>query len=169
MKITRGEFYAILATTLAILIAAAWFVIGRAAEQTIDCWVLCKPGDYVNLRETPSRSGRTAGFLECGDRFQTDAESRNGFIRVYGVGEGAEAWIYAGYVSTEEPVAVFENYCCVAKNRVACRRWIDGPQVAGRAGWLYNGSSVSVFYIAGDWACTSRGYIRSEWLEEDPE
>ena len=46
-------------------------------------------------------------------------------------------------------------------------RWVDGPQVA-RSPWLRNGSSVQVFYIAGDWAVTSRGYIRTEWLEVDP-
>ena len=35
--------------------------------------------------------------------------------------------------------------------------------------WLVNGSTVEVFYTAEGWACTSRGYIKSEWLEVDPE
>lgn len=170
MKITRTEFWAIVAGALAVLIAAAWFTCGRAAEKpVITCWIVCQPGDHVNVRETPSKKGRQTGFLECGDAVQTDAESRNGFIRVYGVGEGAEGWVYSGYVSTAEPVEVFENYVCVAKKRAACRRWLDGPQIEGRTGWIYNGSTVSVFYIAGDWAVTSRGYIKSEWLEVNPE
>ena len=66
---------------------------------------------------------------------------------------------------------VGENYVCVAKSRVACRRWVNGPQIEdnGRPRWLVNGSNVSVFYIAEGWAVTSRGYIQSEWLEVDPE
>ena len=98
----------------------------------------------------------------------TDAKSANGYIRAFGIGEYGEGWVYCGNVVTEEPVAVFERYCCVAKKRAALRRWVDGPQVAGSP-WLVNGSTVEVFYTAEGWACTSRGYIKSEWLEVDPE
>ena len=54
-----------------------------------------------------------------------------------------------------------------AKNRVACRRWVDGPQaeINGKPSWLVNGSEVKIFYMSEEWACTSRGYIKSEWLE----
>ena len=169
MNISRKEFYAILAGIIAVAIGVAWFTCGRASEETITCWALCQPGDYVNVRSAPSKKAQVTGFLECGDWFQTDAESRNGFIKVCGVGENSEGWVYSGYVSTAKPVEVFENYICVAKSRAACRRWLDGPQIEGRTGWIYNGSTVSVFYIAGDWAVTSRGYIRSEWLEADPQ
>lgn len=62
---------------------------------------------------------------------------------------------------------VYDTYVCVAKNRVACRKWMNGPKTA--TPWLRNGSTVQVFFIAGDWAITSRGYIRSEWLEADPQ
>ena len=108
--------------------------------------------------------------LECGDSFETDGENRNGWFRVMNRGE-CECFIYCGYVVTDEPKPIGENYVCVAKNRVACRRWVDGPQIEdnGRPRWLVNGSNVSVFYIAEGWAVTSRGYIQSEWLEVDPE
>ena len=67
---------------------------------------------------------------------------------------------------TEEPVQVYEQYICVAKKRVACRKWIGGPQTS--MPWLKNGSDVDVFYMADGWAITSRGYIQSEWLEANP-
>jgi hypothetical protein len=160
----------------AVMIALA-FIFGApcvSAETEIEvpCWVLCQPGDHVNLRIDARRDSKSVGWLECGDEFETDGTSRNGWIRVLDAGECA-CWIYSGYVVTDEPVRIEEgeqNYVCVARERVACRRWVDGPQIRinGRLSWLKNGSDVSVFYIAGDWAVTSRGYIRAEWLEVDP-
>lgn len=136
-------------------------------EELVTCWVMCKPGSQVNVRRTPSTHGMEVGFLDAGDSFLTDGSSRNGFIRCYGIGEYGEGWIYCGYVATEEPEAVFEQYVCVSNARVACRRWMGGPKVA-TSPWIVNGSNVDVFFIADGWACTSRGYIMSEWLEANP-
>ena len=156
----------------AVLALTAGYLIGLRAyagaeERAGTCWILCKPGAQVNVRRTPEKDGQVVGFLEVGDDFRTTGESKNGYIRAERIGEFGEAWIYCGFVVNEKPVAVFENYVCVAKNRVACRRWCDGPKVA-KSPWLMNGSTVSVFYMADGWAVTSRGYIRSEWLEVDP-
>jgi len=157
-----------------IIMAVIGYLIGaRMNAGAEDClstaYVMCKPGEghYVNVRATPSTNGAEIGRLESGDWFRTDGESRNGWIRCYGVGECA-GWIYSGFVVTEEPRTIMENYVCTSNGRVACRRWIGGPQVDG-AKWIKNGSTVTVFYIADDWACTSRGYIRAEFLEVDPE
>ena len=156
---------AILAAILVGLIIFSAVVIGAQAEKNVVTgWVLCQPGDYINVRMEPDKRSMAVGYLECGDSFETDGTCRNGFVRVMGIGE-TEGWIYAGYVVFEEPETVFENYACVARNRVACRRWVDGPQIKGRLGWLHTGSEVSVFYVAGGWAVTSRGFIRAEWLE----
>ena len=154
---------------IALIIAAVIIFACRAEDTTITCWALCQPGDHVNLRREPKKDSAEVGWLECGDSFQTDGESRNGWIRVLDAGD-CECWIYSGYVIEEQPEKVGENYVCVARDRVACRRWVDGPQIRinGHLSWLKNGSTVSVFYIAGDWAVTSRGYIKAEWLEVDP-
>lgn len=153
---------------LAITAAVIWAAIGSMAEEQLaKCWIMCKPGSQVNVRLTPDKKGREVGYLEAGDWFETDGTSSEGYIRVYGIGEYGEGWVYSGYVCTEEPVAVFEQYTCVAHKRVAIRKWMDGPQVE-RSPWLANGSDVDVFYMADGWACTSRGYIKAEWLEVDP-
>jgi len=149
-----------------IYVAALSANMAYADGQLTRCWILCKPGSQVVVRRTPSKNAMEVGRLEVGDWFETDAVSSNGFIRCYGVGEYGEGWIYAGFVATEEPVPVFDTYCCVAKNRVACRRWIYGPKTQNP--WLANGSDVQVFYIAGEWAVTARGYIMAEFLESDP-
>ena len=158
----------ILAAVMAVIVYSCqvnW--LKASAEDTmITCWVMCKPGDYINVRRTPSTKADAVGYLEACDSFRTDGSSKNGFIRVYGVGEYGEGWIFAGYVSTEEPVAVFERYVCISNSRVRCRRWMNGKLTQNP--WLTNGSNVDVFYMADGWAMTSRGFIQSQYLEVDP-
>lgn len=139
---------------------------GRAAEnELVKCWAMCKPGSQVNVRHTPGKTGEIVGYLDAGDWFLTDGDSKNGYIRCYNIGEYGEGWVYSGYVVTEEPEKVFADYVCVANRRVACRKWIGGEMTGNP--WLVNGSSVAVFYIADGWAVTARGYIMAEWLEKD--
>ena len=157
---------------IALLIILIGYGIGSGicraiAEKPLTLYVMCQPDSHVCVRRTPDKRGQEVGFLECGDSFQTDGSSNNGYLRVLDVGEFGEAWIYCGYTVTEKPEAVFENYVCVARKRVAVRKWVDGPQVSGKP-WLKNGSTVQVFYAAGDWCVTNRGYIRTEYLEVDP-
>jgi hypothetical protein len=165
-NINREEFWAIFTGALVILIAVAWLSFGQAADQTFTCWTLCQPGDHVNLRMEPKKDSKSVGFLECGDSFETDGENRNGWFRVLNRGE-CECWIYCGYVVTEQPEEVNENYVVVARDKLACRRWVNGPQIEGRK-WLKNGTNVQVFYIAEGWAVTNLGYMQTEWLEVDP-
>ena len=162
-------FVVILAVALVIGVAIG-VTVCHGEEPLATCWIMCKPGEgsRVEIRQKPDRESRSVGFLECGDWFLTDAEEKDGWIRAYGVGDGG-GWIYLGYVVTEKPKMIMERYVCCAVNRVACRRWQAGPQIQGRAGWLYNGQTCEVFCMADGWAVTSRGYIKSEWLEVDPE
>ncbi len=140
----------------------------KGEEALVKCWVMCKPGNYVNVRRVPSKSGMEVGYLDACDWFETDAVSADGFIRCYDIGEYGEGWVYCGYVVTEEPEVINETYVCCAPKRVACRRWMNGPQVSG-CPWLTNLSTVYVYYIADGWACTSQGYIKAEYLEASPE
>ena len=140
----------------------------KGEDALVKCWVMCKPGNYVNVRRVPSKSGMEVGYLDAGDWFMTDAVSADGFLRCYDIGEYGEGWVYCGYVVTEEPEAVMDTYVCCAPKRVACRRWMNGPQVSGSP-WLTNLSTVYVYYIADGWACTSHGYIQSEYLEASPQ
>ena len=157
----------------AILCAAVYHIaygriVARAEDTLITCWAMCKPGSYVTVRRSPQKSAMQVGYLDPCDDFQTDGKTSNGYIHVIGIGEYGEGWAYCGYVSTEKPEKVFEQYVCVSRARVKCRRWIYGPQVANY-GWLTNGSNVQVFYRTSEWSVTNRGYIKSEWLEVDPE
>lgn len=146
-------------------VIALTLIFGSASAQV--CWVMCD--GYVNVRARPGKGSMSVGFLDACDDFETDGTVRNGFVLAQNVGEGGDNWIFAGYVSSEKPEAVNGRYVCTARTRAACRRWINGPRISGKAGWIYCGSNVRVYYRTSEWSVTNRGYIRSEWLEEDPE
>ena len=156
-----------------VILTMAIMAIKSAAEETLaTVYAMCDPrdGNRVIVRAKPTKESAELGYLECGDSFLTDAEERDGWIRCCNIGEACEGWVFCGYVTTEPPEMVMEQYCCVAKNRVAVRRWQGGPQIIRnkRKLWLNNCEDVTVFCIADGWACTSIGYIQAEWLEIDP-
>ena len=164
----RNKARTILALVAAVLVCAAVFEIAysrnlaAAEEHLAKCWVMCKPGSRVTIRMEPRKGSAEAGFLECGDWFMTDGESVDGWISCIGAGEGG--WIYCGYVVTEKPELIGRTYMCNAGKQAACRKWMGGPQVDTRP-WIRNGETCQVFVMADGWAVTSRGYIKSEWLE----
>lgn len=159
---------AIIATIAMFIALIAFNIYSSASGETITCWAICKPGNYIVIRRSPQKNAMQVGFLDPCDPFQTDGESQNGFIHAVDIGDDGEGWVYCGFVSTEEPEPVFERYYCSSRSRVVCRRWISGPQISGRRGWIYNGDTLEVFYRTDTWSITSRGYIKSEWLEPDP-
>ncbi|MBP5727102.1 MAG: hypothetical protein J6Y48_08530 [Clostridia bacterium] len=153
-----------------IVILAVIFAIGIAIGATVchgeeplaTCYAMCKPGSRISVRMEPRKTAIETGFLECGDSFQTDGESVDGWIRCIGIGEGG--WVYSGYVVTEKPQKIGEKYECTANKQVACRKWMSGPQIEERP-WMKRGQICEVFVMADGWAVTSRGYIKSEYLE----
>ena len=140
-------------------------------EETATVYTMCdpRPGNWVSVRMKPTTSSQEIGRLECGDKFETDGDSRDGWIRCYGIGE-TSGWVYSAFVAVEKPEIVMEQYCCVAKKQVAIRRWPGGPlvEIRGKKQYLRNCEDVTVFCIGDGWAYTSRGYIKAEWLEVDP-
>jgi hypothetical protein len=153
---------------IVIVITAAITASVCHGEQLSTCWIMCKPGSRVEIRATPGKSGISEGWLDCGDSFETDMTIKNGWIRCYDVGNAGEGWIYLGYVVKHKPEEIKERYICVANRQVACRRWIAGPQIS-RKPWLKNGQYCYVYMTDGEWAVTSRGYIKFDYLEVSPE
>lgn len=153
---------AILMVIILILIGFGLASYCLGEEPLATCYAMCKPGSRVSVRMEPSKGSIETGFMECGDSFQTDGESVDGWIRCYGVGEGG--WVYAGYVAIEKPRLVYQRYECVANRQVACRKWMSGPQIDERP-WMRRGETCEVYATDGEWAVTSRGYIKIEWLD----
>ena len=170
----KAIFRAAITAVILVIVIALAVTLCKGEAALVKCWVMCKPENhdhtinYVHVRRTPSKNGMEVGYLDAGDWFWTDGTSADGWIRCYDIGEYGEGWVYCGYVVTEEPEVINETYVCCAPKRVACRRWMGGPQVSGSP-WLTNLSTVYVYFIADGWACTSQGYIKAEYLETSPE
>lgn len=155
---------ALIVILVAVLGLAGYTVeteINRALAEatTTSAWILCK--DYVLIRMWASRKAQEVGQLDPCDPIEIDGKTANGFAHIVSPVDG---WVWAGNIVFSEPVEVNEKYTVVARNRVACRRWCDGPQVESRP-WLISGSEVRVYYMSDEWAVTARGYVRTEWLE----
>ena len=168
----RKVFTVAVIAVLVVVVVSLAVTLCHGEEGLVTVYAFCdpRPGNRVIVRAKPTKDSSELGYLECGDSFLTDAEERDGWIRCCNVGEACEGWVFCGYVSTEKPEMVMEQFCCVAKNRVAVRRWQGGPQIVRnrRKLWLNNCEDVTVFCTADGWACTSIGYIKAEYLEVDP-
>lgn len=155
----------LMAVLLVVVSYHAAYAINRAHAEavTTNAWILCK--DYVLIRMWPSKRATEVGQLDPCDEIEIDGKTKDGFAHIVAPVDG---WVWAGNIVFSEPEQIGSLAFVTAKTRLACRRWVDGPQVESRP-WVINGSEVRVFYMCDEWAVTSRGYVRSEWLEvEEP-
>ena len=127
-----------------------------------DCWVMCRPGSEVLIREKPGRRAEVVGAVRGGDRLRTDWREKDGWIHVIELAnETGEGWIFEGYVVFTEPRETGARMRITGGGRVACRRWIGGKRKA----WIRPGQEVTVYQMTGEWAVTNRGFIQSRYLE----
>ena len=160
---------------LAVSLCAAFAVLammllfdttGEAEEETMECYVVCQPNDYVNARMKPSRRSTSLGRFDTGDRLYTDGIEKNGFLHIVDAGlEMDEAWIYSGYIVFDRPEWMNRAAVVTCKGRLAARKNVDGKIRK----WLKTGSKVRVFWWASEWTVTNVGFVKSEYLEMEGE
>ena len=131
------------------------------SEDLTEAWVICQPDDYINIRMSPDKHSQPVGYAEAGDPIMTDGKVKNGFIRVYGIGEMGVGWIHKGYVIYDEPERIDRMACSISRGRVACRRWINGKIRT----WLKNCDDVLVYWWSFDWCVTNKGFVKTQYLE----
>jgi hypothetical protein len=123
-------------------------------------FILCDPETPVNVRIKPKMGTKITGQLDFGDWVETDGEEKNGFIHVY-AGDAGEGWIHTGYVVDDQPQKVKARASVAATGRVKSYKRIGGK----RRNWLEVGDEVKVIAMSEEWAFTSKGYIRTKYLE----
>ena len=137
------------------------FISEAKAEDGI-CWVLCEKNSYVNVREKPRRNSEIVATAYCGLKVKTDGKTRSGYIHLIDMAaEETTGWINAAYIVDEEPQVIDCALRIRAQGRVACRKMPGGKVI----GWVHDGDVVTVYCVAGGWAVTDRGYIRTEFIE----
>ena len=133
----------------------------HAEEITTQGYIICK--SYVVIRQWASKRATEIGQLDPAEQIEIDGRTKDGYAHIVAPCDG---WVHAGYIVFSEPKAVNATATVTARKRVACRKWIDGPNVDSKP-WLISGSEVKVLWMTSEWALTNRGYIKSTWLECD--
>ena len=166
--ITKAAFRKAMIFMLALLIGAAagymnyLFITAEADAGTSTAWILCQPGDWVNVRRRASTRSESLGRLETGDTVRITGKTKDGFAHALVSLEEAEGWVFGGYLVFDEPVPMDGRTATVrSSGRVACRKCVEG----GRRCWVNDGDQVSVFYRTAEWCVTNKGFIKTEYLE----
>lgn len=158
----RGKDILAMLYAAIMLIVAISVVCVKAMEPALtEAWILCQPDSYVNIRARASSKSQAEGYLLSGDRIWLDGETDDGYAHIdMASTERGEGWVHAGYIVFNKPQDI-NRQCVIRTNgRVACRRTIDGH----RRCWVIDGSTVYVYKIAGEWAVTDKGFIKSEYI-----
>jgi hypothetical protein len=161
---------------IAFIVAVIWIVItvcndlglwlskSKAEEAYDTMYVICTPGDTVNVRPYPNKRGEPEGFLEPGDRVYVDGKTRNGYVHcVEMTNESGSGWVFAGYLVWDEPEELNCTATVVSKGRLAARKYVGGK----RTRWLKPMATAKVYYWSDEWAVTNCGYVQSQYLEVD--
>ncbi len=145
---------------LIILILSVAYIAGAEDETK---YILCNPrtDNHVAIRRSPRKGAEETGRLDCGDWFITDGKTRNGYIHLIGLTEDGEGWVHLGYVVDDKPVIEKCNATISGSGRVKARRYINGKKNC----WLAIGDDVKIYARSEEWAVTSKGYVRTEYLE----
>lgn len=134
----------------------------EAEDAQRECWIICQPGSEVLIREKAGKRAEIVGATCGGARMKTDGKQRNGYVHCIDMAnESGEGWIYAGYVTFEEPVRLDLQGVIVGRGRVACRKCIGGKRKA----WANPGDMVTVYWETGEWCVTNLGYIQAKYVE----
>lgn len=154
---------------IALMVGFVWLCVdvwnnffSSASADSVVGYVLCKDGDYVNIREKPSRKSESIGMYEVGFEVELDGKKKNGYLHCVNLPlEMSDGWIHAGYVVYDEPEYLNENATIVSKGRLAARKYVNGK----RTRWLKPLATVKVYYWSDEWCITNCGYVQSQYLE----
>jgi len=150
--------------TLALYINLYFMTNGFAEPLQEEVWVLCQPESCVNLRAKPQKGAEIFGGTMCGSGLWTDGKQKGTWLHVVDLpAEESQGWISSRYIVYDRPEEINREMVVRADGRVACRKWIGGDV----SGWANDGDRVTVYWKSADWAVTSRGYIKTAFLEEE--
>lgn len=154
-----------------IILLLAFFLlysccIADESDEYIEGYIICKPNDYINMRENPTKQSNVIGYLYAGYRVYLDGKQKNGFMHCVNVGlEMNEGWVHKGYIVYDEPEFINQKATVISAGRLAVRNCVNGKRIR----WLKPYTSVKVYYMSADWSITNYGFVKSEYLEIEGE
>ena len=158
MKEYKGIIIMFIVTLCLVILS---FVVKAYADD--ECWVLCQPDSFVNVRASSSKNGDVLGRVECGDKLCTDGKTKDGFLHLTGLSfESTEGWIHKGYIVYDEPYApCFQDTTIQSNGRVAARKTVNGD----RKSWLKDGQKIKVYSVSQEWSVTNKGFVKTDYVD----
>ncbi|MBR2800315.1 MAG: hypothetical protein IKE04_05510 [Oscillospiraceae bacterium] len=155
----------IIGCVLAVLILVITLVVTNASTERRDAYIMCRPGSEVNVRDSATTHGQLIGHLILGDSINVDREYK-GWVHSKSLSfEQSSGWISADYVVYDYPQAIPEGRTYIVSASGCVAVW-KGMTRASRVCWVHPGDKVTVLAISQEWALTDRGYIRTQYLQE---
>jgi|GEM_PF-3286028 len=148
-----------------ILLAAVWLMLGFAglcearADETTVMYVHVRDGTYLNGRHDPAKDSAVEMRLYRGDAVTVLAVNGN-WAQIKG-GEAGTCWCSVAYLADYPPGETAPLYTVDSDGRVRVRESPNGKAV----GYVNDGDTVEVRFIADGWAYTGDGYVMAEYLE----
>ena len=166
---TALEIALIALAVLAIIYAFRSLGISEAFAEDVypgneyeTAYVICMPGDNVNVRPFPSTAHERSGYLEPGEMVYMDGKKKNGFVHCVGTHtESGEGWVFKGYLVPDPPERMNQKAVITSNGRLAARKYINGK----RKKWLKPQAIVTVYYWTDEWSLTDCGYVKSKYLD----
>jgi hypothetical protein len=152
---------------MAIILAAVLAICTASAEDRVTMYVICTDS-YVNVREAPSTKAHIGGRMDFGWEVTVTgtARDRSGtdWYKVDGITEMGYGYICANYLVPSIPERVDLDARVNASGRVAVYKRVNGD----RKTWVKPGSELKIKIYSDPWCLTSKGWIRTEYLEVIP-
>lgn len=145
----------------AIIVICALTTLFAVSGYGAEYFIICNPSSCVCVRRSPKKGADVTGRLDCGDEIETDNRERNGYIHVLGITEYGEGWVHSGYVVEDKPVIERCMASVAAPGRVAARRFVNGKRLR----WLNVCMDVRVYARSAEWTVTSKGFVKTMYLE----
>lgn len=159
---TALQIAGIVLMVLAIIAVVNWFGSAIAEQETESRWVVCMPGDGVNVRPLPNKHADPTSILEPGREIQITGKPRNGYVHCVGLAsETCEGWVSEKYLVNSPVVFTDKDAVVISKGRLAVRKCIGGK----RTRWLKPGDVVRVYLWSAEWCVTDVGYVQTRFLE----
>ena len=150
---------------LLTIIILTLITITALAEAPTEAWVMCNLNSEVIVRAGPDKGTDEAARVYPGDRVELDGKKKGSWYHVILGCEAGEGWIRGDHLSFYEPEIFPDGKTYrTTKGKLVSRKSIGG-QINRK--FKKAGITVTVYMISEDWAVTSAGYIKSEFLEAE--
>lgn len=135
------------------------------SEEPVECYILCNPETYINIRTEPNKHSIAGGWAGCGDSVYPTGKTKGKWSQIVSTFDGYDyLWVITDYIVPDQPERI-TGYVITTADKVHIRKTPGGDS----NGRVKKGTRIRAYARSHDWICTNRGYISTEFviMEDD--